>query len=128
MPVDETVVGLDRFGVRTSFMPIRMVAGQKEPVALHVEVRNRTGTSKNYSVSLKVPFVFGFDMPGLMREKRIRMKTVHPKESKDAIFKVYAKAHIEPGIYKFGVTVREHDERFDKELSMERYDSELRVV
>ena len=42
--------------VRTSFTPIRMIAGQKDPVALAVEVTNKSERTKSYSVSVKVPF------------------------------------------------------------------------
>ena len=38
--------------VRTSFTPIRMLAGQKEPVALNVEIRNKSKTSKKHATSM----------------------------------------------------------------------------
>ncbi len=60
--------------VRTSFTPIRMVAGQKDSVALGIQVTNKGDMVHNYSVSVKVPFAFGFDKSGLMREHRIRIK------------------------------------------------------
>ena len=113
--------------VRTSFTPIRMIAGQKEPVALAVEVRNKSNRTKNYSVSVKVPFVFGFDKSGLMREHRIRIKSVNPARAKEAVFNIYGKFNITPGFYDFDVIVREHDERFDKVVDQQHFNAKLRV-
>ena len=113
--------------VRTSFTPIRMIAGQKEPVALAVEVRNKSNRTKSYSVAVKVPFAFGFDRSGLMREHRIRIKDVNPERAKEAVFSIYGKFNIKPGFYDFDVIVREHDERFDKVVDQQHFEAKLRV-
>ncbi|MCK4327216.1 MAG: hypothetical protein KAW41_01940 [Candidatus Diapherotrites archaeon] len=113
--------------VRTSFLPIRMIVGQKEPVSLGVEVRNRGRQTKSYSVSVKVPFAFGFDRSGLMREHRIRIKNVDPTKKKEAKFSIYGKFNITPGFYDFDVIVREHDERFDKITDQQHFPARLRV-
>ena len=113
--------------VRTSFLPIRMIAGQKEPVSLSVEVRNRANRTKNYSVSVKVPFAFGFDRSGLMREHRVRIKSIDPQKKKEAMFSIYGKYNIKPGFYAFDVVVREHDERFDKVTDLQHFPTKLRV-
>jgi len=113
--------------VRTSFTPIRMIAGQREPVALGVEIRNKSKRTKSYSVSVKVPFVFGFDKSGLMREHRIRVKNVDPTKAKEAVFNIYGKFNITPGFYGFEVIVREHDERFDKVTDQQHFNTKLRV-
>lgn len=114
--------------VRTSFTPIRMIAGQKDPIALAVEVRNKSTKTKSYSITVKVPFVFGFDKTGLMREHRIRIKNVNPNQAKEAIFSIYGKYGLKPGFYDFDVVVREHDDvRFDKIIDQQQFTVKLRV-
>lgn len=113
--------------VRTSFTPIRMIAGRREPVALAVEVRNKAKRPKSYSVSVKVPFLFGFDKSGLMRERRIRIRNVAPSKAKEAVFNIYSKFNVVPGFYDFDVIVREHDERFDKVTDQQHFSAKLRV-
>lgn len=113
--------------VRTSFTPIRMIAGQKDPVALGVQVRNKGARTKNYSVTVKVPFAFGFDKAGLMRDHRVRIKSVNPNQAKEAMFTIFGKFNVTPGFYDFDVVVREHDERFDKITDQQHYDAKLRV-
>ena len=104
-----------------------MIAGQKDPVSLGVEVRNRGRQTKNYSVSVKVPFAFGFDRSGLMREHRIRIKNIDPAKKKEALFSIYGKYGVKPGFYDFDVIVREHDERFDRVTDMQHFPTKLRV-
>ena len=92
-----------------------------------VEVTNKGKITRNYSVSLKVPFAFGFDRAGLMREKRIRIKNIAPMKSKDAVFPIFGKFNLTAGFYDFDVIVREHDERFDKVTDQQKFDTKLRV-
>ncbi len=114
--------------VRTSFTPIRMIVGQKDPVSLAIEVRNKGNKTKNYSVSVKVPFVFGFDKSGLMREHRIRIKSIDPSKAKEAVFSIYGKYGLKTGFYNFEVIIREHDEaRFDKITDQQIFTAKLRV-
>ncbi|MFC2175276.1 hypothetical protein ACFLQ2_05460 [archaeon] len=117
----------DSMYVRTSFLPIRMIAGQKDPVSLGVEVRNRGKATRSYSVSVKVPFAFGFDRSGLMRDHRIRIKNVDPTKKKEALFSIFSKFNVKPGFYDFDVIVREHDERFDKVTDQQHCTTRLRV-
>lgn len=114
--------------VRTSFTPIRMISGQKDPVALGIQVSNRGERTRCYSVSVKVPFAFGFDRSGLMREHRVRIKNVNPGGAKEAVFNIYGKFNLQPGFYPFDVIVREHaDERFDKITDQQQFEAKLRV-
>ncbi|MCD6523027.1 MAG: hypothetical protein J7K68_04720 [Candidatus Diapherotrites archaeon] len=114
--------------VRTSFTPLRMVAGRKETVILAVEVKNRSNTAKNYSVSVKLPFVLNFVGENLLKEKRVRLGGIEPNQSKDAIFKIYGKYNIQPGSYNIEITVREHEVRFDKATGQVKTTATLRVV
>lgn len=114
--------------VRTSFIPIRMVSGQKEPVALHVEITNKSNEPRGYSVSVKVPSKFGFDRACLMGEKRVRIGLVNPNETKTAIFNIYGKFNVPPGLYDLDVVVRAHAERFDKVVAQDQVVATLRVV
>jgi len=114
--------------VRTSFTPLRMVAGQKRPVVLAIEVFNKTRDMRNYSVSVKLPFVFSFGPGILLKEKRIRIGKVEPGKSKDALFKVYGKYNIVVGNYPVGIVVKEHGERFDQAIGEMKLPTSLRVV
>lgn len=113
--------------IRTNFVPLRMIVGQKEPVNLHVAVTNKTDAPRAYSVNVKAPSKFGFDKAGLMGDKRIRIGFVGPSETKTAIFSVYGKFNTPSGLYDMDVVIREHDQRFDKVVSVERAVATLRV-
>jgi len=114
--------------VRTSFTPIRMISGQKDPVALGVQVTNRSDAKKSYTVIVKAPMAFGFDRSGLLREHRARIKNVDMGKGKEAVFSVYGKFNLQKGFYAFDVTVLEHkDERFDKPMATEQSKANLRV-
>jgi len=117
----------DTFNVRTSFTPIRMISGSKEPVNFSVEVKNKTQQTRNYSISVKLNTHFGLDISLLMKEKRIRVMNVGPGQSKDAVFQMYGRYNLDPGFYDSTVVVREHAERFDKVLKEERTKATLRV-
>ncbi|MBN3037328.1 MAG: hypothetical protein JW834_02690 [Candidatus Diapherotrites archaeon] len=118
----------DTMQVRTSFTPIRMMAAENQPVVMHVEVRNKSAINKNYSVTLKLPSELGFDAAFVMKEKRVRIANVEPNRAKDAVFTVFGKRRIQPGMYDMSVVVREHDERFDKSQKKEECKATLRVV
>jgi len=113
--------------VRTSFNPIRMMAGQKEPVHLTVEIKNKDDKIRNYSLTVKSPTLFGFDEGRVFKENRARVPDVEPGKAKDVIFTIFAKTAVKPGFYNFDIVVREHDERFDRKLGEQRLTTKLRV-
>ncbi len=117
----------NQMAVRTSFTPIRMILGQKKPIALSVEVRNKGERVKNYTVSVRVPTKFGFDTSGLVSTHRMRIKNVKHGEAKDAVFTVFGKFGLTPGSYDFDILVREHGERFDQTLDQASVVTSLRV-
>lgn len=113
--------------IRTNFVPLRMISGQKEPVNLHIAVTNKTDAPRGYSVNVKAPSKFGFDRAGLMGEKRIRIGFIAPGQTKTAVFNIYGKFILPAGLYNLDVTIREHDQRFDKVAGIERSVATLRV-
>ncbi|MCD6414879.1 MAG: hypothetical protein J7L23_04625 [Candidatus Diapherotrites archaeon] len=113
--------------IRTSFIPIRMISGQREPVSLQVEVTNKSREPRGYSVSVKVPSRFGFDRACLMGEKRVRIGLINPGEAKNAVFTIYSKFNVPAGLYNLDIVVRSHAERFDKVLDQENMTATLRV-
>ena len=115
------------FHVRTSFTPIRMMSGSRDPVSLSVEVRNKTKSLRNYTLTVKLNTRFGLDPSLLMREKHIRMLNVSPGQAKDAVFSVYGRYNLEPGFYQSTIVVREHANRFDRVLAEDRVIATLRV-
>jgi hypothetical protein len=117
----------DAMNVKTSFVPLRMIVGQKEPVNLHVDVKNLSRKPKSYSISAKVPSKLGFDRSGLMLEKRIRLGGVPPGKTESAVFSIYGKFGLKQGFYDVELLIREHEDRFDKQLSQAKVTSTLRV-
>ncbi len=115
--------------IRTSFLPIRMVIEQKQPVTLNVEVKNTEESKRNYTVVVSLPGKLGFDRAGLEREHRIRLYDLEPGAWGEAKFKIWPKFGLKPGMYNIEVYVREHPEgRFDKDLSISRVEAQLRVI
>ena len=114
--------------IRTNFVPLRMIIGQKEPVNLHIAVTNKTESPRGYSVNIKAPSKFSFDKSGLMGEKRIRIGFIPAQGTKTAVFNIYGKFNVPEGLYDMDVVVREHDQRFDKVAGVERAVATLRVV
>jgi uncharacterized membrane protein len=105
-----------------------MLVGQKAPIALAVEVRNKGELLRNYTVSVRAPTKFGFDTSGFVSTHRIRIKSVKPGDAKDAVFNIYGKYGLQAGNYDFDILIREHDERFDKTLDQASVVTSLRVV
>jgi len=97
--------------IRTNFVPLRMIVGQKDPVNLHIAVTNKTDEARGYSITVKAPSKFGFDRSGLMGERRIRVGYVSSQETKTAVFNIYGKHGLKSGLYDLDVTIREHDQR-----------------
>jgi uncharacterized membrane protein len=115
-------------GVRSSFSPIRMIVGQKDPVKLAVEVANKDDHAKVYSVSVKLPFSFGFDKVGLMRENRKRVGYVNANSRVDVSFPIYGRYGLKPGLYDIDVLVRHHEsDRYDKTVDEIPHTTQLRV-
>lgn len=115
-------------GVSTRLNPIRMIAGQREPVILDVVVRNRTEKMQLVSVLVKVPFSLGFDKVGLMRESRKRVGYVGAGNEKAVPFQIYCKPNIKEGNHPIYITVATHSDRYD--VTEREYDNstELRVI
>ncbi len=115
--------------IRTSYLPIRMVIEHKQPVTLNVEIKNTEETPRNFSVVVSLPGRFGFDRAGLEKEKRERIREVHPGEWGEARFRIYPKIGLKPGIYDIEVYVREHPiGRFDKDIAVFKTTAPLRVI
>jgi hypothetical protein len=118
---DENVV------IRTNFVPLRMISGQKDPVNLQVAITNKTKMLRGYSVSVKAPSKFGFDKSGLMSEKRVRIGFIPPMGTKTAVFSIFGKFSVPSGLYDMDVVVREHEQRYDKVTAMQSAVATLRV-
>ncbi len=115
--------------ITTSFLPIRMVAGQKEPVVLNVYVKNDSDESKLVSLIVKIPFSLGFNKIGLEREAVKRIGFIKPKTEKTIPIPLYGKHSIQPGEYKINIRVIEHDEsRYDKTKNIYDTYTILRVI
>ncbi len=114
--------------ISTRFNPIRMIAGQREPVILDVVVRNKTEKIQLVSVLVKVPFSLGFDKVGLMRESRKRVGYVSPGNEKVVPFQIYCKPNIKEGNHPIDIAVSTHSERYD--ITEREYGNvtELRVI
>ncbi len=114
--------------VRTNFNPLRMMVGQKKPVQLNVEIKNKTSGTKSYSVLTKVPSFFGFDRSGLIRNKRKRAKRVKGKGKRKVTFDIYGKPGLSKGLYSIDIVVREHEkDRLDKTNEKVEHSETLRV-
>ena len=116
-----------RMYVRSVFTPLRLMAGNRDPVSLAVYVSNKSRDIRNYSVTIKVPTIFGFDRTGLMHDQRNRIRAVQPGQVGETAFTIYPKYGVKHGFYPFSVLVREHDERFDKTIDEKALETKLRV-
>ncbi len=118
----------DPVDVKTYFSPIRMVAGQKDPVILEVAIKNSTQESQLVTVIVKMPFSLGFDRVGLMREKLKRIGYVKAGAEKTVPVQIYGKPMIREGEYPVDVRVIYHPERYDKTENEVRQTTTLRVI
>jgi hypothetical protein len=116
------------FKITTSFSPIRMIAGQKDAVMLHVFIKNLAENSKMASVYLKIPYSLGFDKVGLVRDTRKRIGTIKAGTEKDIIIPIYGKPTIVEGEYPISIKVEMHGERFDKKEQEYSAETKLRVI
>jgi len=115
--------------ITTSFLPIRMVAGQKEPVVLNIYIKNDSEETKLVSVITKIPFSIGFNKVGLKREAVKRIGFIKPGVEKTIPIVLYGKHSIQPGEYKIEIRVIEHaDERYDKTKNIYSTYTNLRVI
>lgn len=114
--------------IRTGYTPLRMIAGQKEPVILEIGVRNDENETKLVSVLVYVPFSLGFDLVGLDREARHRLGNINPGEEKTVALRVFGKHNISEGSYNIRVTVQTHPGRFDKVEKTYAANAPLRVI
>ena len=112
------------------FNQIRAVEGQKEPVILHIAVRNPSEAQKSElaTVMIKIPFSLGFDKAGLMRETKRRIGFVKPGEEKSIPIPIYCKPSTREGIYPIEVIAWTHDENYSKTVSEEKQKADLRVI
>ena len=116
------------FKITTSFSPIRMIAGQKDPVMLHVFIKNLAENSKMASIYLKIPYSLGFDKVGLVRDTRKRIGVIQAGTEKDIIIPIYGKPTITEGEYPISLKIDMHSERFDKKEQEYSSETKLRVI
>lgn len=116
-----------RMYVRSVFTPLRLMAGNRDPVSLAVYVANKSDGVRNYSVTVKVPTTFGFDRTGMMHDQRNRIRAVQPGQTGETAFTIYGKFSVKHGFYPFSILVREHDERFDKTFDEKVLVTKLRI-
>lgn len=114
--------------ITTSFSPIRMIAGQKEPVILNVYVKNNSETSKMATVFVKIPYSLGFDKIGLERDLRRRIANIKSGAEKTVPILIYGKSTISEGEYPVSIKVYMHSERYDKSENDYSLETKLRVV
>ena len=116
------------FKITTSFSPIRLVAGNTEPVFLNVTVKNETEISRTATVFIKIPYSLGFDKIGLNRDARHRIAAIKPGAEKVIPIRIYGKTTIKPGEYPIGIKVQMHSDRYDKVEGEVSAETTLRVI
>ena len=110
------------------FVPIRMIAGQMEPVNLNIHLINKFNEPKLVSVIVKIPPSFGFDKAGIVTEKRERLGELKPGEERRLNFPIYGKFGTRPGKYMIEVKILVHKDRYDKIQNEFKYSTELKVI
>lgn len=116
------------FNISSSFSPIRVVAGQKDPVILNIKIKNQYLGSKLASVLIKAPFSLGFDKVGLYRETRRRVGHIKEGSEKVIPIQVFPKTNIQEGTYNVDVKVYAHPDRYDKVEKEYIHSTSLRVI
>lgn len=116
------------FKISASFSPIRLVAGNTEPVFLNIAVKNETDVSRTATVFIKIPYSLGFDRVGLDRDARRRIAAIKPGEEKVIPIMIYGKTTIKPGEYPIGIKVKTHLDRYDQVDGEVSAETKLRVI
>ena len=115
--------------VSSRFNALRMVAGQKDPMLLEATVSNPGKDPAFVSVSVRLPFMLGFDQMGLMREKQERVGIVGSGSEKTVTFRIYCKPLINDGNYDVAVNANIHPmDRFDRTTDTVTHHTNLRVI
>ena len=117
----------ESFKIRTSWTPLRMMRGQKEPTYLNVEVKNTSEEPKNYSLILSAPYPLGFDTTAITRERREKIAAVKPNETRKVPFTVFSRANVEQGQHTLELLVKEHEAKFDRVIDESMSTVQLRV-
>jgi hypothetical protein len=116
------------FKITTNFAPIRIIAGQKDPVILNIYIKNLAESSKMATVFIKTPTALGFDRMGLAREVRRRVPVIKENTEKTIPIVLYPRSTIKEGEYPVNIKVLMHNDRFDKTEFEYTMETKLRVV
>lgn len=116
------------FTISSSFNPIRVVAGQKDPVILNIKIKNQYPESKLASITVKAPFSLGFDRIGLFRETRRRVGHIKKEMEKIIPIQIFPKPNIQEGNYNVEIKVYAHPDRYDKVEKEYNHNTTLRVI
>ncbi|MDP2666474.1 MAG: hypothetical protein Q8P05_03170 [Candidatus Diapherotrites archaeon] len=111
--------------IRTSFLPLRLVAARKEPVQLTVDIINNHPETKAYSIEVELPRGLALDRAGPKASDRKQVGELPPSQEKRLYYSIFAKAGVDADEYPITVIVHEHRkgsrdviQSFTKEISL----------